>query len=370
LWQFAGGAIVGAITGLLNQFCRLPFLLSAIVVNGLFHGIVQFALKGGLLSIKSPVGSHSEWSVLILITAVLAGVFYLILRSQLGYAFAIYGNNPLFFKRHHVSTPYVVILGTCLGGAAAGLSGYLFATANGFVDVTMNYGIVLLGITSLMLGKVFLDRHQPNLIAPFFGVVLFFVLQHALIKCGFSLRYFNAFQAVLILAIWVFFSACQSPFCNRPFGGLKMALKIKNFSLKFGKQSFFHDLSFELAKGNLHTLSGRNGSGKSTLLAALRGDLSAELQGVVEISGTPHPISDKEQLRKQIVLISQRFDEMIADQFSFLQNLEFAKLSHILLFGKVFKKSPFFLILLKGLGLIITNQFVFFQGGSGKFWLF
>jgi len=214
----AGGAIVGAITGLLNQFCRLPFLLSAIVVNGLFHGIVQFALKGGLLSIKSPVGSHSEWSVLNLITAVLAGVFYLILRSQLGYAFAIYGNNPLFFKRHHVSTPYVVILGTCLGGAAAGLSGYLFATANGFVDVTMNYGIVLLGITSLMLGKVFLDRHQPNLIAPFFGVVLFFVLQHALIKCGFSLRYFNAFQAVLILAIWVFSQRAKVRFATDHLG--------------------------------------------------------------------------------------------------------------------------------------------------------
>jgi ABC-type uncharacterized transport system permease subunit len=65
----------------------------------------------------------------------------------------------------------------------------------------MNYGIVLLAITSLMLGKV---RNQPNLAAPFLGVVLFFILQHALIKCGFSLRYFNAFQAVMILAIWFF----------------------------------------------------------------------------------------------------------------------------------------------------------------------
>jgi len=197
-----GGALVGALTGMLNQICRLPFLLAAIVVNGLFHGIVQFALKGALLSIKPSFGS--EWTVLIAITAGLVGLSYLIMRSQLGYAFAIYGNNPLFFKRHHVSTKYVVIFGTVLGGAAAGLSGYLFATANGFVDVTMNYGIVLIAITALMLGKVFLDKQQPNLVAPFVGIVLFFVLQHALIKCGFSLRYFNAFQAVMILAIWVF----------------------------------------------------------------------------------------------------------------------------------------------------------------------
>jgi putative ABC transport system permease protein len=198
-----GGAVVGALTGVLSQLCRLPFLLAAIVVNGLFHGIVQLALKGALLSFK-PTLAASEWTVLLSIGAVLAVFFYFLLRSQLGYAFAIYGNNPLFFKRYHVSTKYVVICGTILGGAAAGLSGYLFATANGFVDVTMNFGIVLLGITALMLGKVFLDLKQPNLFAPFLGIVLFFVLQHALIKCGFSLKYFNAFQAVMILGIWIF----------------------------------------------------------------------------------------------------------------------------------------------------------------------
>jgi putative ABC transport system permease protein len=211
-----GGAAVGALTGVLNQLCRLPFLLSAIVVNGLFHGIAQFALKGALLSIKPSF--ETGWTMLIVITIVLVSVSYLLLRSQLGYAFAIYGNNPLFFKRHHVSTKYVVIFGTVLGGAAAGLSGYLFATANGFVDVTMNYGIVLLGITALMLGKVFLDKQQPNLVAPFIGVVLFFVLQHALIKCGFSLRYFNAFQAVMILAIWVFSQRAKVRFATDHLG--------------------------------------------------------------------------------------------------------------------------------------------------------
>ena len=198
-----GGAIVGALTGMLNQRCQLPFLLAAIVVNGLFHGIVQFFLKGGLLSIKPSLGG-AEWTVLCIVVGVIVWAFYFILRSQLGYAFAIYGNNPLFFKRHLVSTEYVVIMGTMLGGAAAGLSGYLFAAANGFVDVTMNYGIVLMAVTALMLGKVFLIAQKPNLIAPFLGVVLFFILQHLLLKGGFSLRYFNAFQAVLILGIWFF----------------------------------------------------------------------------------------------------------------------------------------------------------------------
>lgn len=197
-----GGAVVGALTGVLSQYCKLPFLLAAIVVGGLFHGIVQMALKGALLSIKPAF--EAEWTALAAVTAVLIGLAFLILRSQIGYAFAIYGNNPLFFKRHQISTTYVVILGTALAGAAAGLSGYLFAVANGFVDVTMNYGIVLLGITALMLGKIFVDKQQPNLAAPLLGIVVFFILQHFLIKCGLSLRYFNAFQALMILAIWMF----------------------------------------------------------------------------------------------------------------------------------------------------------------------
>lgn len=216
LIAIGGGAAVGALTGMLNQLCRIPFLLAAIVVNGLFHGIVQFALKGALLSIKPAF--ETGWTMLIVITTFVVSIAYFLLRSQLGYAFAIYGNNPLFFKRHHVSTKYVVIFGTILGGAAAGLSGYLFATANGFVDVTMNYGIVLLGITALMLGKVFIDKHQPNLLAPFFGTVLFFVLQHALIKCGFLLKYFNAFQAVMILAIWVFSQRAKVRFATDHLG--------------------------------------------------------------------------------------------------------------------------------------------------------
>jgi ABC-type uncharacterized transport system permease subunit len=69
-----------------------------------------------------------------------------------------------------------------------------------------------------MLGKVFLDRQQPNLIAPFLGIVLFFILQHALIKCGFSLRYFNAFQAVMILGNLDFFQRAKVRFATDHLG--------------------------------------------------------------------------------------------------------------------------------------------------------
>jgi ABC-type multidrug transport system ATPase subunit len=143
-----------------------------------------------------------------------------------------------------------------------------------------------------------------------------------------------------------------------------MALKIKDFSLKFGKQLFFQDLSFSLEKGGLHTLSGKNGCGKSTLLAALRGDLSADLAGTVEIAGEAYPISDVETLREKIALISQRFDEMIADQFSFLQNLEFAKLQRRPSLLKGFQERPFLPPFIERFGIDYNKPVRLLSGGQ------
>lgn len=143
-----------------------------------------------------------------------------------------------------------------------------------------------------------------------------------------------------------------------------MALKVKNFSLRFGKDPFFENISFELEKGLFHTLSGKNGSGKSTLLAALRGDLTARLTGTVEIEKVEHPISHQKTLRKQIALISQRFDEMMADQFSFLQNLAFAQFQYQPSFLKGFQKKAFLPPFMERFGIDYDKPVHLLSGGQ------
>jgi ABC-type multidrug transport system ATPase subunit len=99
---------------------------------------------------------------------------------------------------------------------------------------------------------------------------------------------------------------------------------VKNLSLNFDQGPFFVDVSLQIAPGKLHTLSGKNGSGKSTFLAALRGNIPC--QGTIEISGVSYALTDGE-LKRKIIYISQRYDEMIADRFSFRDNLRFAHVS-------------------------------------------
>ncbi|MCE5318742.1 MAG: hypothetical protein LLG04_15445 [Parachlamydia sp.] len=201
----AGGALVGLISSSLNQFFKLPFLLASIITNGLFHGLTQYCLGTSLLSIRtqSPPILDSLSGLLIIGTA-LTLFIGLGLRSQLGVSYDIFGNNPSFFRHYGISTKYIVMSGVMLADALAGISGYLFAHANGFVDLSMAYGLVLLCITALILGKVTIQK--PRILMPLAGLLGYFILQHLLLALGMNLKYFNAFQALFVLTALLAFN--------------------------------------------------------------------------------------------------------------------------------------------------------------------
>lgn len=204
-----GGALVGTTSSLLTQYVGMPHLLSSIITFGIFYGINQL-MAGSYLSLSSyvnplitgGVSKHPELIILSCIGIVLSLLIYLLFKKQLGYAFAIYGNNPYFFQHYGISIRYVFILGIILSNALAGLSGYLFAQSNGFADINMGFGKALLCITALILGKVITQQKKPISIGtPLVGGAAYFSLQQLLLKIGFNLKYFTTVQAIVTLCI-------------------------------------------------------------------------------------------------------------------------------------------------------------------------
>lgn len=203
-----GGALVGLTSSILNQYLRIPFLLGAIITNGLFHGLTQFVMGEAVLSFNASfnplallpiLSSAPEVGMLLLINVGVLLVIGLLFHSQLGISFAIYGNNPQFFRSHGVSTRFVVLAGMCVANACAGLSGYLFAQSNGFVDLSMGYGVILMSLTALILGKLLYPSTYPHLAIPIIGLMTYFFIQQLLLHLGLNLKYFNAFQALFVL---------------------------------------------------------------------------------------------------------------------------------------------------------------------------
>ena len=202
LCALLGGVFSGALVASLNQLVKLPFLLAAIITNGLIHGATQYLLGTSMVPFHLEIFSETLFFGCIAIVAV--GVLAYKFSSQMGYCFAIYGNNPQFFSHHRTSGVFVLYFGVIVGHMMAALGGFLFALSNGFVDLQMNYGVLLLCITALFFGKTLLVKDKPTILVPIAGLIAYFLLQQTLLRLGLNLKYFYAFQALAILAVLLF----------------------------------------------------------------------------------------------------------------------------------------------------------------------
>ena len=219
--SLVGGALVGLICSIITQVGRIPHLLSTIITIGICYGAVLYALNGASrtyaynpLANVLVIKGYSELGIMLVIAGGVLACLAYFLRTQLGYACAVYGDNPLFLHHYGMATRYVFIMGSIMGNALAGLSGYLFAQSSGFVDVTMGADVVLLCITTLMIGKLVLRIPRPlTLIVPMAGLVLYCMLQQILLKLHLNPQYFAGVYALMILgiALYVFSSYHRRP---------------------------------------------------------------------------------------------------------------------------------------------------------------
>ena len=209
-----GGALVGLVSSIITQKGRVPHLLSSIVTLGIFHGVLIYILNGSFFSL-SDYGNPLEYSCIftqypelmsfLIIGVILISLFSLLLKTELGYSLAIYGDNPAFFEHYRISTGFVFMVGSMLSNALAGLSGYLFAQSSGFVELAMGVDIVLLCIMTLILGRVFIGLLKPvGILIPILGIILYCFLQQLIVFLGFNLKYFSVIEGLIILIVVIY----------------------------------------------------------------------------------------------------------------------------------------------------------------------
>lgn len=119
-------------------------------------------------------------------------------------------------------------------------------------------------------------------------------------------------------------------------------MRIESLSFKFEPQQsyFFHGLSADFEPYQVHFIQGDNGIGKSTLFNVLQGrtddhsicELRVMLEGVHYT--TQHNIVPY-AFTQLVHTVQQRYDRMIADRFSFIENVRMANMSRYPGLGKL-----------------------------------
>lgn len=209
------GSVVGIIAGFFSEYAQFSSILSSIITIGLFHGISLLILGGAHRTISHlynplkmivSIQGFPELAMILLITFLVILFFALFLKTQLGISCALYGDNMQFLKNYRMNQSYVVISGLAIGNALAGISGYMVAQSNGFVDTMMGVGLPLVCLSSLIIGKtVFYSSKPVQMSSAIMGVVGYFIIQKLLLNSGFDLRYFTSVQAIIVASLLMFF---------------------------------------------------------------------------------------------------------------------------------------------------------------------
>ena len=102
------------------------------------------------------VGLDGTWLAIALLLAGVAAVKILLdwfLYTDAGLAMQATGDNPDMIRSFGVNTDHQKILGLCLSNGLVGLSGGLVAQYQGFADIGMGIGLIVVGLASVILGQ-------------------------------------------------------------------------------------------------------------------------------------------------------------------------------------------------------------------------
>ncbi|HGI2423944.1 TPA: ABC transporter permease [Streptococcus agalactiae] len=161
-----GGMLAGLVSGFLHTKMKIPALLTGIItLTGLYsinllvlgRSNVSFALKNTLVTMVTRLGLN-KLSAVLLIGIVCVGlvilILYLFLNTQLGLALRATGDNEAMGQANSIKVDRMKMLGYMIGNGLIALSGTLLAQNNGYADLNMGVGTIVIGLASIILAEV------------------------------------------------------------------------------------------------------------------------------------------------------------------------------------------------------------------------
>jgi ribose transport system ATP-binding protein len=111
-----------------------------------------------------------------------------------------------------------------------------------------------------------------------------------------------------------------------PVAAASPVLRMIGVSKSFGATRALDDVTFELARGEVHALIGENGAGKSTMMKILSGAIAPD-GGRMEIEGRPYaPAGPGEGLRRGVSMIYQELT--LAPHLTVAENITLGREVH------------------------------------------
>lgn len=204
------GLLAGTVTGLLHVLLGIPPILAGILtqmvlwsVNLKILGKANQALPARSIDVLlTQMNIPAALPVLLGWAAVLVTLLVLFFSTELGCALRATGCNPVMSRAQGVNTGLMKVIGLALSNAVVAMSGGLLCQYQGYTDVNMGRGAVVIGLAAVVIGQAVLGRHGGHMAAQLGGVVLgaviYYIVYQVIIFAGFDTELLKMFSAVVV----------------------------------------------------------------------------------------------------------------------------------------------------------------------------
>ncbi len=177
---FLAGAVAGIVTGLLHTFMGIPSILAGILTQLMLYSINLKILGGkSLLAINARSYDlllnqlNNPMAILvaaIIIAALIVGL-WLFFYTEIGLTLKSTGDNPDMSRAQGVNVNVNKVIGLAIANGIVALAGALLAQYQGFADINMGRGAIVIGLAAIFIGLSVSLKIKPNFVVSLIGVV-------------------------------------------------------------------------------------------------------------------------------------------------------------------------------------------------------
>jgi len=161
---FAAGMLAGVVTGFLHIKLGIPAILAGILtqislysINLNIMGRANQAINVNAVNLLFTSNSNVLWrtiGVTALICLALVAVLYWYLGTEHGSALRATGNNPNMSRAQGINTKSMTVIALALSNGLVAFSGAILAQYQGFADINMGRGAIVIGLAAVIIGDV------------------------------------------------------------------------------------------------------------------------------------------------------------------------------------------------------------------------
>ena len=211
------GLLAGFVTGILHTFMGIPAILAGILtqlslysinlkIMGKANQAINVDKYSLLISLRwvKEFAIHNPIIMVIIVTAALIGILYWFFGTELGCAIRATGSNPAMSRAQGINTDLSKVIGLSLSNGLVALSGALLCQYQGYADINMGRGAVVIGLAAVVIGEAVVKHISPNfavrLTGVLVGAVIYYLVYQVIIFVGFDTDLLKMFSALVVAA--------------------------------------------------------------------------------------------------------------------------------------------------------------------------